>query len=167
MDYLVPAVLLIVFGTIIGSILWLARRKSEKDLILVPNNAIEKLSLQLSKAERLLDIYKRSDKVRYLQVQAINEGDPEKEYADGDVEYQKWVSELLDNPRFQWFMYKRQMEFVDIMNQIPNSDPKTDEMRVRAAHRMDGVCRLIDTMAAIKRAYLISKEPKQQQEGIG
>jgi len=140
---------------------------AESDFIPVPKGQIEKLSLQVSDAQKLLDIYRRSDKVRYLQVEFINEGDQDKEFEGGEKDYQQFISELMDDPKFQWFLYKRQMEFVDVMNQIPNSDPKSAEMRIRAAHRMDGVCRLIDTMAAIKRAYLISTQPKEEEAGIG
>lgn len=169
MDYLAPSIIFVLFVGLLCVVLFYGKSKHVEDsnFIPVPRGTIEKMSLQISNAEKLLDIYKRSDKVRYLQVDFIDEGDQDKSFEGGDKDYQQFISELMDDAKFQWFLYKRQMEFVDIMNQIPNSDPKSDEMRVRAAHRMDGVCRLIDTMAAIKRAYLISTESKESEAGIG
>ncbi len=169
MDYLAPGIIFVLLIAVVLAVLFYGKPKNITDSEYIPvlKGTIEKMSLQISDADRILDIYKRSDKVRYLQVEFINEGDQDKNFEGGDADYQQFISELMDAPKFQWFLYKRQMEFVDVMNQIPNSDPKSAEMRIRAAHRMDGVCMLINTMAAIKRAYLISTGTQESEPGIG
>lgn len=106
---------------------------------------------------------KESSSVRYVQVDYKNEGDSDKGYENGDEAYQEWVSSLLDDSRFQWLIYKRQMGMIDVMRAIPTNDPKSAEMRQRAAYRMDGIQMLLDDMVAIKRAYKISKLPKNEE----
>ena len=121
------------------------------------SNKIAKLTEQIKSMQPI-------EKVTFIQVDAKNEGDPNNEYANGDPTYQEFVSGLLDDKRFQWLIYKRQMTMIDIMTAIPTNDPKSAEMRQRAAYRMDGMQMIIDEMVKIKRAYKIAQVPEQAEE---
>jgi len=135
------------------------KRDNDVDFQEIANKAIQ---VAKSAVKQYNDL-KESSNVRYVQVDYKNEGDPDKGYEGGDETYQEWVSSLLDDSRFQWLIYKRQMAMIDVMTAIPTNDPKSAEMRQRAAFRMDGIQMLLDAMVAMKRAYKISKLPKNEE----
>lgn len=127
------------------------------------NPEIEELKKKVAElSARAVDLAGR-EVVRYVQLDPKNEGDPARDYVGGDASYHEYVSSLLDDSRFQWLIYKRQMQMVDIMNATPRGDPESAEMRMRAAYRMDGLQMLIDDMVAMKRAHLISKMPVKEE----
>jgi hypothetical protein len=108
---------------------------------------------------------KASEQVRvvYTALDPKNEGNPAAEYAGGDPAYQEWVANLLDDKRFQWLIYKRNMQMIDIMTAIPTGEPLSAEMRQRAAYRMDGIQMLVDDMVAIKRAYILAQKTVKEE----
>jgi hypothetical protein len=128
-------------------------------------DAFRSMSARVDELNRKLQAVKDSGQVRYVQLEPKYEGDPVNEFFGGDPVYQEFVSGLLDNSSFQWLIYKRQMQMIDIMNAIPCGDQQSAEMRQRAAYRMDGIQMLINDMVSIKRAYTLAMQP-QRQEGM-
>jgi len=124
---------------------------------------LAELDQQIRALSAKADTLEAKERIRYIQVEPKNEGDPKAEYAGGDPAYQEWVADLLNDTRFQWLIYKRQMQMIDIMNLIPRGDAGSAEMRQRAAYRMDGIQMLIDDMVAIKRAHMLAQLPPDKE----
>ena len=127
--------------------------------------AYKEMAKKIAKLSKQAELMKPIEKPLFVQVDPKNEGDADHDYIGGDEAYQEYVSNLLDDKRFQWLIYTRNMNMIDIMTAIPTNDPSSAEMRQRAAYRMDGIQILINDMVAIKRAYLISQQP-EEREGL-
>jgi hypothetical protein len=127
---------------------------------------IKELSERADQLEHIVHATQGKTNVRYVQIQAFNEGDPRNDYLGGSDQYQEWVVALLDDDRFKWLIHKTNMEFIDIMKAINPGDSNSAEIRIRAAHRMDGIQMLIERMEAIRRArqaYLRAEAEKEAE----